>query len=340
MNKQHKNTLSKKLLYVVNVDWFFISHRLPIALKAVALGWDVTVLAGDSGKLTEIANKGISCVAFPISRSGTSVLREVHTLRFLYKTYKKISPDVVHHITLKPVLYGSVISRILNIKGTVNAISGLGYNFTSNRNSYVQKIMIALMRFGFQQQNLHVIFQNKDDYKELKKNKLLPEKACIHFIKGSGVALDIVKPIKKKAGSKVTILFPSRMLWDKGVQELREATELLRDTYQHTVSILLAGMADTENKAGVTSKYLLDWHDGEYVKWVGHQEDMNTWYQQADIVVLPSYREGMPKSLIEACAAGLAIVTTDAIGCKECVDEGDNGFKVPVKSVSSVSGCT
>ena len=112
------------------------------------------------------------------------------------------------------------------------------------------------------------------------------------------------------------------MLWDKGVKELRKATDLLRDKYYDKATFILSGLADTENKAGVTEKYLKDWEDGEYVKWIGYNKNMVKIYQNSHIVVLPSYREGMPKSLIEACAIGRPIVTTDAIGCRECVEEG------------------
>jgi len=326
----------KKLLIVANVDWFFISHRLCIAKEAVKKGWEVSVLAEDTGRSNEITKEGINFIDIPFSRSGTNLIEEVKTIWSFYKIYKKVKPDVVHHITLKPVIYGSVISKIISIKGTLNAISGLGYNFTGDRKGVVQKIMISLMRYGFRQKNLAIIFQNKDDYNEIKELDILSTENKIHFIKGSGV--DLLKfchtPLVRKR--KVEILLPTRMLWDKGVAELRKATEVLQKKYNDKVTFVLSGLADNDNKAGVPKEYLLDWEQKDYVKWIGYQKDMVKIYQDADIVVLPSYREGMPKSLIEACAIGRPIVTTNAIGCRECVDEGKNGYKVPVKSTDEL----
>jgi len=326
----------KKLLIVVNVDWFFISHRLCIADQAKKEGWEVYVAAEDTGRSNEIINKGIKFIDCPFSRSGTNLIEEVKTIWSFYKIYKKVKPDVVHHITLKPVIYGSVISKIINVKGTLNAISGLGYNFTGDRQGFVQKMMINLMKYGFSQKNLAIIFQNKDDYNEIKQLNILSTENEIHFIKGSGV--DLIRfchtPLVGKG--KVKILLPTRMLWDKGVAELRKATEILQEKYNDKVTFVLSGLADNDNKAGVSKEYLLDWEQENYVKWIGYQKDMVKIYQDADIVVLPSYREGMPKSLIEACAIGRPIVTTNAIGCRECVDEGKNGYKVPVKSIDEL----
>lgn len=327
----------KKLLIVVNVDWFFISHRLCIAEKAVELGWEVLVAAEDTGRSTEITTKGITFINISFSRSGTNLLQETKTLFLFYRLYKKVKPDIVHHVTLKPVIYGSVISKLLKIKGTLSAISGLGYNFTSNRESMVQKVMIRLMKYGFNQKNLSIIFQNQDDYQETLKLGIISKLNTINFIKGSGVNLQEFNYSKPLNNGRIKILFPTRMLWDKGVSELREATKILKDNYKGKILFVLAGLADNANKAGVPENYLREWEENDYVKWIGYSKDMVSIYKESDIVVLPSYREGMPKSLIEACAIGRPIVTTNAIGCKECVDEGKNGYKVPVKSISELA---
>lgn len=328
---------SSKVLFVVNVDWFFISHRLCIAEQAVKEGWEVFVAGEDTGRSHEIESKGITFINLPFSRSGTNPKDELKTLLNFYKVYKKIKPDIVHHITLKPVIYGSVVSKLLKIKGTLNAISGLGYNFTGERQGIVQKFMTSLMKYGFNQTNLAVIFQNKDDFNEVNKLKILSDSNKINFIKGSGVDLNIFNHSPFPNDSTIKILLPIRMLWDKGVQEFRGATDLLKSKYKGKVLFILSGLADIENKAGVTEDYLRDWEDAGYVDWIGYQKDMVSVYQNSHIVVLPSYREGMPKSLLEACAIGRPIVTTDAIGCRECVDEGVNGFKVPVKSVKELA---
>lgn len=327
----------KTLLMIANVDWFFISHRLCIAQEAVKQGWKVYVAAEDTGRGNEINIDGIEFIDFKFSRSGTNPISELQTLNAFRTLYKKIKPDVVHHITLKPVIYGSIVAKTMGIKGVVNAVSGLGYNFTSGRQGMVQKVMLQLMRYGFNRRNLTVIFQNADDQAELTNLGVINPSNTIVRIKGSGVDLKKFSQSDLPSFDKIKILLPVRMLWDKGVKELKEACDLLKVEFKDKIEIILAGMADEDNKAGVPASFLNEWQDGEYVKWIGYQKDMVAVYNDSHIVVLPSYREGMPKTLIEACAIGRAIVTTDAVGCRECVDEGVNGYKVPVYSVKELA---
>lgn len=326
-----------RLLFVVNVDWFFISHRMIIAENALKLGWEVYVACEDTGRSAEIKAKGIKFINFEFSRSGINPLQEIKTLNNFVKLYKGITPDIVHHITLKPVIYGSVIARVLKVKAVVNAISGLGYNFTGDRKSLVQKFMLKLMNFGFNRKNIKFIFQNDDDFNELRNLGIAIDKDNVIKIKGSGVNLIEFSEKEFPPFDKIIILFPVRMLWDKGVKELREATDLLKEKYSNKIKFILAGLADNDNKAGVPKEYLEEWSYANYVNWVGYEKNMVNLYANSHIVVLPSYREGMPKSLIEACAIGRPIVTTNAIGCTECVDEDINGYKVPVYSVAELS---
>ena len=327
----------KTLLMVANVDWFFISHRLVIAQEAISKGWKVYVAAEDSGRGAEIAINGITFIDFKFSRSGTNPLDEIETLRNFRELYKEVKPDIVHHITLKPVIYGSLTAKLLNIKGVVNAVSGLGYNFTSGRQGLVAKVMIKMMRYGFKRDSVTVIFQNEDDQRELTYLGVVQPNNKVIRIKGSGVDLEKFKQTELPSFKRIKVLFPTRMLWDKGTKELHDATEILKDKFKDKVQFILAGMADEDNKAGVPASYLNEWQDGEYVKWIGYQKNMVETYNDSHIIVLPSYREGMPKTLIEACAVGRAIVTTDAIGCKECVDEGVNGLKVPVYNAKELA---
>lgn len=329
--------MKTKILFVTNVDWFFISHRLVIAEEAYRLGYDVFLAAEDTGRSQEIIDKGIKFINLPFSRSGTNPVQEIKTLLKFYKIYKDIKPDIVHHITLKPVIYGSITARFLKIKGVVNAVSGLGYNFTGDRMSLVSKIMLQMMRYGFNTNNISIIFQNKDDYSELKNLKVISNRNIVYWIKGSGVDLNIFKTNTFPGFDKIKILLPIRMLWDKGVRELYDASNLLKYKYNNSIQIILAGLADEDNKAGVSAHFLQSWENGEYVKWIGYQKDMYDVYNDCHIVILPSYREGMPKTLIEGCAMGRAIITTDAIGCRECVDDGVNGLIVPVKDSKSLA---
>ncbi len=329
--------MKPKILFVANVDWFFISHRLVLAEAALKNGYEVFVAAENTGRSIEIINKGIRFINLSFSRSGTNLTKELISLVRFYKIYNQIKPDVVHHITLKPVIYGSIIARFLKVHGVVNAVSGLGYNFTEGRVGFVSKIMVNLMKYGFKRENISIIFQNKDDYKELKELGVISDKNSVFWIKGSGVDLNTYKNNTFPSFEKIKILLPSRMLWDKGIQELFDASNTLKDKHKNTLQIILAGLADEDNKAGVSASFLESWQDGEFVKWIGYQKDMFAIYNDCHIVILPSYREGMPKTLIEACSMGRAIITTTAIGCRECVDEGVNGLKVPVKDSLSLA---
>ena len=326
----------KKLLMVSNVDWFFISHRLVIAEEAQKQGFEVIVAAEDTGRSKEITDKGIQFINISLSRSGTNPFKEFNTLINFYKVYYKIKPDIIHHITLKPVIYGSIIAKLLNIKCVINAISGLGYNFTEGRNSIIAKVMLRLMKYGFRRK-LSLIFQNKDDFKELSELKILSDDNNIYFIKGSGVNLQEFYSTNLPNFNKIKIVLPSRMLWDKGVKEFYDAANILRAKYFDKIEFIMAGMIDQDNKAGLSANLLEQWGDGDYFKWIGHQASMFEVYKNSHIVVLPSYREGIPRSLIEACAMGRAIITTNAIGCQECVDEGINGLKVPIKDAKSLA---
>lgn len=327
----------KTLLIVANVDWFVISHRLCIAQEAAKNGWNVYVAAEDTGRGFEINKDGVNFIDFRFSRSGTNPLEELKTLKKFKDLYKRIKPDVVHQVTLKPVIYGSIAAKQLGIKGVVNAVSGLGYTFTDGRKGLVQSLMLKMMRFGLNRPNVSIIFQNEDDQNVLTSLGGVAKSNKIYRIKGSGVDLEKFSEKAFPSFDKIKIVLPSRMLWDKGVKELCIATARLKVMYKDSVEFILAGMADDDNKAGVPASYLKEWEDGDYVKWIGYQKDMVAVYENSHIVVLPSYREGMPKTLIEACATGRPIVTTDAVGCKECVDEGVNGYKVPVGSVMELA---
>lgn len=322
---------------VANVDWYVISHRAGIIKKAVETGMRVIVACENSGRKSEIQNLGAEFIDLKFSRSGINPILESITLFRFLKLYITLRPDIVHHVSLKPVVYGSFVAKIAKVKSVLNAVSGLGYVFTGKGNNLIKTVMLSLMKYSFNRKNIAFIFQNKDDYNELNELGAINSENKIYFIKGSGIDLNVFNQKSPPEGDRVIVLFPSRMLWDKGVRELKEASEILKDNYHTRMTFILAGMADNGNKAAVPPAYLKNWEDGVYVKWIGHSKNMLLTYEKCHIVVLPSYREGLPKSLIEASAMGKPIVTTDAIGCRECVDEGINGFKVPVKSGKSIA---
>lgn len=329
----------KKLLIVTNVDWFLISHRLVLAKAAKEAGWEVYVACEDTGRGREISVEGINFIDFPLSRSGTNPIQELRLYKRLKELYLKIMPDVVHQITIKPVVYGSIAAKKVGVRGVVNAISGMGYMFTEGKIGVLQKVILKLMRIGGNRKNVSFIFQNNDDKATLEYFNILKYCKSVNLIKGSGIDLQYFRfKSLPSRDSNIRILFPSRMLWDKGVRELREASDILKEKYNGKIQFILVGMAGDNNKSAVSKDYLNEWQDGQYVIWKGHVEDMKAEYENAHIVVLPSYREGLPKTLIEACAIGRPIITTDAIGCKDCVDEGVNGLKIEAKNSKALAG--
>ena len=322
----------EKILFVANVDWFFISHRLILAEAAIKEGYEVVVACLDSGRKHEIESVGATFVNLNFERSGINPLKELITLYKFYRLYKNIKPSLIQHITLKPVTYGSLIAFFLKIP-IVNSISGLGFNFAEDKKGLSTRLMIFLMSLGFKNKKLICIFQNYDDRKVMESRNILNKSNEIVMIKGAGVDLNQFYFSTPTIKDKISIILPARLLWDKGVKEFYNSSLILREKYRGKIEFKLIGMADIDNKAGVVEGELQEWIEDGYFSRITYKIDMVPVYTESDIVVLPSYREGMPKTLLEACSVGRPIVTTNAIGCRECVDEGVNGFKVPVKSV-------
>jgi len=329
----------KKLLIVTNVDWFLISHRIGIVEKAVNEGYQVYVACKDTGRSNEIIATGARFINLSYSRYGSNPILEGIALLKFFRLYISIRPDIVHHITLKSILYGSLASKILGIHGVLNAISGLGHTFTEQKDGPLNKILLKLLRFSFNRDRVSFVMQNQEDFKELNNLKLLSPKNKVYFTKGSGVDISLFKSEKQlNDKSKVKILMSSRMLWDKGVDDLRKASEILEKDYRGMITFILAGIADDDNSESVPEEYLKDWESNGYVEWIGFQKNMVSVLENSDIVVLPSYyREGMPKSLLEACSMSRPIITTNSVGCKECVENGINGLLVPIKSPKSLA---
>lgn len=319
-----------KLFIVVNVDWFFLSHRLPIALAAQKAGYNVTILARNTGRKEEIISYGLNFIHVPFSRSGTNLIQEGKVLYHLIRIYQDHRPDIVHHVTLKVAIYGSIAARWTGIPQKINAISGMGYNFIENRRGGIQRILLQLMKFAFEKGDCLFIFQNIDDIESFKTLSLV-EESQIHLIKGSGVDLNEYVFQTIPESFPIKILFSARLLLDKGIIEFVKAAKELKSKLYGKAVFLIAGNIDKENPTSITSEMLKDIQEESYIEWIGYQKNMFECLSNSHICVLPSYREGLPKSLIEACAVGRPIITTDAPGCKECVIDGWNGFLVPVK---------
>ena len=322
-----------RLLFFVTEDWYFCSHRLPLAIAARMAGFEVTVLTRVRDHASKIRDAGIRLIPFEIQRSGMNPLRELHTLWRLVHVYRRERPDLVHHVAMKPVLYGSLAARLAGIRHVVNALAGMGWLFTSKGThaNAIQRLLRRASRFllarGF------ILVQNPDDAELISQMGI--DQSRIRRIAGSGVNLDHFHPVPEPAGVPVVVL-PARLLWDKGVGEFVDATRKLR-AQGINARFVLAGEADPANPASISDEQLATWISEGAIEYAGWRDDMPIVLAQSHIVCLPSYREGLPKSLIEAAAAGRPIVSTDVPGCREVVGNGDNGLLVPARDPQALS---
>lgn len=322
-----------KLLFFVTEDWAFCSHRLPLALGAMQAGYEVVLVARERNHGDIIRAAGIRLIPFEIARRSMNPFAELGVILRLIQVYRRERPDIVHHVTIKPVMYGAIAARVAGIHHVVNALTGLGWMFIS-RNFFVRafrfmlrKVLRLLLKRGF------LIVQNSDDQELLV--HFGNERASIRLIRGSGVDVSLLVPHAPLAGVPVVVLV-ARMLWDKGVGEYVNAARDIK-TRGIAARFVLVGDPDPENPASIPEKQLRQWVEEGVVEWWGYRADMPAVYAQADIACLPSYREGLPKSLLEAAAAGLPIVTADVPGCREAVADGDNGLLVPVRDADALA---
>ena len=325
----------RQLLFVVNAPEFFISHRLPLALAAREAGLDVHVATGpgDTGPIT---NLEFVHHTFPLSRSGKNPLFELRSLWALFRLMRRLKPDLVHLVTIKPVLYGGVMARLARVPAVVAAISGLGTVFvdTGGKARWVRKVVGALYRFALGHRNICVIFQNSDDRATLVAAGAVRDAQTV-LIRGSGVGLSGCPALPEPPGTPV-VSFAARLLNDKGVREFVDAARLLQ-ARGLDARYWLIGAADPGNPSSVSDQDLATWRREGVVELLGHRTDIPTLFAQSHIVVLPSYREGLPKVLIEAAACGRAIVTTNAPGCRDAIEPDRTGLLVPVRDAGALA---
>lgn len=326
----------KKILMVVNVDSFFLSHRKEIAIATLNQGYNITIVTKDTGHKKEIEKIGLNVIDLPINPTGKSILQEIKTLFFLLKLYKREQPDIVHHVGLKIILWGSIAARITKIKGVVNAVSGLGFLFSQEKISIYANLILKFIKYANNRDNIAFIFQNADDIKLFMNNHVVTKRQ-ITLIKGSGVDLNEFNYTKPHTNDKIRILFPARILKDKGALEFIKVAQLLKTKWYDKVLFVFAGDCSSTNPTALNETELKENMIEDYLIWIGYRDDMKLQYIKSDIVVLPSYREGLPKSLIEACAIGRPIVTTDVPGCRECVKDGENGYLVQPRNAEELA---
>jgi len=329
--------MPRKLLLLITEDRFLWSHRLPIARAALKAGYEVIIATRLTGDAQKIRDEGFRLIPLRLDRQSYAPLNELRAIRELRQIYAAENPDIVHHVALKPVLYGSVAALGRKNLKIVNALTGLGYLATASslKARFLRLPIWNSLRFLLSRPNQQVLLQNQED-KQLLVSRLNISPEKITIIKGSGVDMSLFQPTPEPAGIP-TILLASRMLWIKGIVEFVQAAKLIRSKGIQ-VRFVLAGDTDLRSPSAIPREQLLEWQASGAVEWWGHQPEMSQTFWRAHIVCLPSHGgEGVPKVLIEAAASGRAIVTTDVPGCRDIVRQGVNGILVPPKDATSLA---
>ncbi|OQS38633.1 glycosyltransferase family 4 protein [Chromobacterium haemolyticum] len=332
--------MKKKLLLVVNVDWFFLSHRLPIALEAQKQDYEVHVAIGLTDKLETLESYGFIVHPLDMQRGSTHVTGMLCSVLQIYRVMKAVKPDLVHLVTIKPVLLGGLAARLAKVPAVVAAISGMGFVFLdAGIKADLRRLIVGrFYAIALGHKNLKAIFQNKDDQANVCRMSGLGSDS-VELIRGSGVDLELYR-VKELPGGAPIVILAARLLKDKGVQEFVEAARLLsRSEYapKHGVRCVLVGEPDPENPSSVTLETLELWREEGVVEIWGGRSDMVDVLASATVVVLPSYREGLPKVLIEAAACGRAIVTSDVPGCRDAIEPDVTGILVPARKVEPLA---
>ena len=317
-----------KLLYLVSEDWYFVSHRLPLAIAAKAAGFDVSVATRVQHHGDTIREAGLELISIAFARAGLRPLRELRSIGELIALYRREAPDLVHNVALKPVIYGTIAARIARSRGIVNALMGLGWVFSSD--SLKARTLLPIVRLALRSAlsgpRTRVIVQNADDAALLANEGLArPEYICL--IRGSGVDPSNYA-VERPPTDVPLVVLPARLLADKGVIEFLDAALMLTKEGVRA-RFALVGAPDAGNPAALNAEKIEALASAAGVEIWGWREDMPRVFAQAGIVCLPSYREGLPKALLEAAASARAIVAADVPGCREIVRPGQNGWLVP-----------
>lgn len=332
--------MSRKVLFVVNADWFFLSHRLPIAQEALREGYEVHIATPLTDKLTALQSHGLVVHPLSMDRSSSGILAAGKTIWQIFRVFKLVKPDVVHLVTIKPVLLGGIAARLASVPAVVVAVSGLGFVFVAKGvKAAVRRWLVGCMYgLALGHRNLRVVFQNADDHAILVRLAHLPDRKVV-IIRGSGVDLAQYRVMPMPIGVPVIVL-AARLLAEKGVREFVQSAQILRQRNQveSRARFVLVGEPDLANPGSLRPEELAQWAEDGVVELWGHRTDMPQVMAAAHVVVLPSYYgEGLPKVLIEAAACGRAVVTTDQPGCRDAIDPDVTGFLVPPRDAVSLA---
>lgn len=330
--------MARRLLIVVQEALFFTTHRLPVGLAMQRRGWTVHVAApADPAVAARLQAEGFVFHPIPLTRSRLNPAAELKLLLVLLGLFLRLRPDLLHLVSIKPVAWGGLAARLAHLPAVVHAITGLGYVFiqsadrTDAKTGLLRRLIEMLYRIALGHRGSLTVFQNRDDLAVFQQRQLVPPDRWV-MIRGCGVDITVfdVQPEPTiDAAHPPVVMFPARLLGDKGIREFVAAAEQLR-AEGIPARFVLVGRRDPDNKTDIGAEQLQRWIDGGSVEYWGFSDNMPVMLPRAHVIVLPSYREGLPRGLIEAAAVGRAIVTTDAPGCRDVVRHEENGLLVPV----------
>ncbi len=314
-----------KIAFLSHLDENLYLFRLPIMKELKDLGHTVYAIAPKGNFLEKFKEFGIETISYEIERSSLNPIKELIAIKNIYKVLKDLNLDILHTFTVKPNIYGLIAGKVAKVPKIINSITGLGSFYIDNsfKSKFVRFIINSLYKITLKFSS-KVIFQNSDDLELfVTKNIITREKTAL--IKGSGIDT-IIWNCNKNISDKIKVIMIGRVLKHKGVLEFIEMAKLLKPKYS-TVSFIYVGWADNGNSSSLSDEFMRNIKEIEFL---GKREDIKELICDSDIFVLPSYREGLPRTLIEATSLSKPIVTTNTVGCKECVDDGVNGFLVPL----------
>jgi glycosyltransferase involved in cell wall biosynthesis len=331
-----------KFVFYANTDWYLYNFRLSTALQLKEEGHEVVMLSPPGEFGDRFAGHGMRWVRLSMDRASLNPVREAGVLRDLTRVLREERPDLLHNFTVKCAIYGAIAARAAGVPAVVNAVAGMGYVFASDRMlaRTLRPMVKLLMRGTLGGKQSRLILQNPDDADAFVRARLVPEHH-IRVIRSSGVNLERFLPVVPVAEPRpLRVLLAARLLWEKGIGEYIEAARMLR-AQGRNIDFVIAGSPDPGNPRSVSREQVESWVAEGLVDWRGHVEDMPVLMRSMDVIALPSYyREGVPKSLIEAAACGLAVITTNLPGCREVVSEhGVDGLHVEPRCARSLAEC-
>ncbi len=328
--------LERKILLIANTDWYLYNFRLSLGKCLRDRGFDVVFVSPKGDFVTEIVKNGFRFIEWNIGRKSTSIIGELKSLFQLRKIYAIEKPILVHHFTIKPVIYGSISARFCGVPGIVNSVTGLGYIFLAKnlKGKFLRSIVFPLYKLALSRSKIFNIFENKFDQEIFIKYGFANQNTSV-IINGVGVDEEFFYPSPDPKRDTPLVVLPARMLYDKGVKTLVEATRILKSKTR--LRVALVGDVDPGNPSSIDVSTLKRWEQEGLIEWWGFQKNMREIYQECSIVTLPSLGEGLPTVLIEAAACGRPIVATEVPGCRDVVQDQKNGFLVPVNNPEALA---